>query len=40
MSGRGLGHGRIAGDPWKSSQKVIEAIRKAKIPTLLDGVYK
>lgn len=30
--------GRIPGDPWKSSQKVIEAIRKAKIPMLLDGI--
>jgi predicted nucleotidyltransferase component of viral defense system len=29
--------GRIAGDPWKSSQKVIEAIRKSAIPTLLEG---
>jgi predicted nucleotidyltransferase component of viral defense system len=29
---------RIPGDPWKSSQGVIEAIRKAKIPALLIGV--
>lgn len=31
---------RIPGDPWKSSQAVIEEIRKSKIPTLLDGVYE
>lgn len=29
---------RIPGDPWKSSQAVIEEIRKSKIPGLLDGV--
>ncbi len=28
---------RIPGDPWKSSQAVIEEIRKEKIPTLLSG---
>lgn len=32
--------GRIPGDPWKSSKMVIEAIRKAKIPSLLDGVVE
>ena len=31
---------RIPGESWKSSKSVIEAIRKAKIPTLLDGVYE
>jgi hypothetical protein len=31
---------RIPGDSWKSSQTVIEAIRKTKIPALLDGIYK
>ena len=31
---------RIPGDSWKSSKTVIEAIRKAKIPYLLDGVYE
>ena len=31
--------GRISGESWKSSKAVIEAIRKAKIPTLLDDVY-
>jgi predicted nucleotidyltransferase component of viral defense system len=29
---------RIPGDPWKSSQAAIEAIRKAKYPALLSGV--
>jgi len=29
---------RIPGDPWKSSKAIIEEIRKAKIPGLLDGV--
>ena len=29
---------RIPGEPWKSSRAIIEAIRKAKIPALLDGV--
>ena len=29
---------RIPGDPWKSSKTVIEEIRKAKIPALLNGV--
>jgi predicted nucleotidyltransferase component of viral defense system len=29
---------RIPGDPWKSSQAVIEEIRKTKIPALLSGV--
>jgi predicted nucleotidyltransferase component of viral defense system len=32
--------GRLPGDPWKSSKSVIEAIRAAKIPKLLDGVYE
>ncbi len=31
---------RIAGESWKSSKTVIEALRKAKIPSLLDGVYE
>jgi predicted nucleotidyltransferase component of viral defense system len=31
---------RIPGDPWKSSQAVIEEIRKAKIPALLSGVQE
>lgn len=31
---------RIPGDPWKSSATVIEAIRKSKIPALLDGIYE
>ncbi len=31
---------RIPGDPWKSSQAVIDEIRKAKIPALLSGVQK
>jgi predicted nucleotidyltransferase component of viral defense system len=31
---------RIPGDSWKPSQAVIEAIRKGKIPALLDGIYK
>ncbi|MFZ5832763.1 MAG: nucleotidyl transferase AbiEii/AbiGii toxin family protein [Planctomycetota bacterium] len=30
---------RIPGDSWKSSRTVIEAIRKAKIPSLLNGVF-
>jgi predicted nucleotidyltransferase component of viral defense system len=29
---------RIPGDPWKSSQMVIDEIRKTKIPALLSGV--
>lgn len=29
---------RIPGDPWKSSQAVIDEIRKTKIPALLNGV--
>jgi hypothetical protein len=28
---------RIPGDPWKSSQGIIEAIRQAKYPALLGG---
>jgi hypothetical protein len=31
---------RIPGEPWQSSQAVIEQIRKAKIPALLSGVYE
>jgi len=31
---------QLPGDPWKSSGKVIEAIRKAKIPTLLADVHE
>lgn len=31
---------RIPGESWKSSKAVIEAIRKAKIPALLDGIYE
>ncbi len=31
---------RIPGESWKSSKTVIEAIRKAKIPRLLEGVYE
>ena len=31
---------RIPGESWKLSETVIEAIRKAKIPSLLDGVYE
>lgn len=31
---------RIPGESWKSSKTVIEAIRKAKIPTLLNGVVE
>lgn len=31
---------RIPGDSWRSSKAVIEAIRKAKIPSLLEGVYE
>lgn len=29
---------RMPGDPWKSTKSVIEAIRRTKIPNLLDGV--
>ena len=32
--------GRIPGDRWKSSQKVIEAIRKSAIPKLLEGIHE
>jgi predicted nucleotidyltransferase component of viral defense system len=32
--------GRIPGDSWKSSKTVIDTIRKAKIPMLLEGVYE
>lgn len=31
---------RIPGESWKSSKTAIEAIRKSKIPALLDGVYE
>ncbi|MDP1797946.1 MAG: nucleotidyl transferase AbiEii/AbiGii toxin family protein [Planctomycetaceae bacterium] len=31
---------RIPGELWKSSKTVIEAFRKAKIPSLLDGVFE
>lgn len=31
---------RIPGESWKSSKAVIEAIRRAKIPALLDGIYE
>ena len=31
---------RIPGESWKSSQTAIEAIRKAKIPALLEGIYE
>ena len=31
---------RIPGESWKSSKTAIEAIRKAKIPALLDGIYE
>jgi predicted nucleotidyltransferase component of viral defense system len=31
---------RIPGESWKSSKTVIEAIRKVKIPALLDGIYE
>jgi predicted nucleotidyltransferase component of viral defense system len=31
---------RIPGEPWKSSQAAIEAIRKAKYPTLLSGIQE
>lgn len=31
--------GRIPGGPWKSSQKVIEALRKSAKPKLLEGVH-
>lgn len=30
---------RIPGDPWKSSNAVVEAFRKEKIPALLDGIH-
>ncbi len=30
---------RIPGEPWKASKAAIEAIRKEKIPSLLDGVH-
>lgn len=30
--------GRIPGEPWKSSKTIIEEIRKAKIPELLEGI--
>jgi hypothetical protein len=29
---------RVPGDPWKSSEAVIDAVRKAKYPGLLSGV--
>jgi predicted nucleotidyltransferase component of viral defense system len=32
--------GRLPGESWNSSRAVIEAIRKSKIPALLDGVYE
>lgn len=32
--------GRMPGESWKLSKAVIGAIRKAKIPTLLNGVYE
>lgn len=31
---------RIPGESWKSSKAVIKAIRKAKIPAFLDGIYE
>lgn len=31
---------RIPGESWKSSKTVIEAIRKAKYPNLLEGIYE
>lgn len=31
---------QIPGESWKSSKPVIEAIRKAKIPALLEGIYE
>lgn len=31
---------RISGESWESSKTVIEAIRKAGIPSLLDGIYE
>ena len=31
---------RIPGESWKSSKTVVEAIRKAKIPALLEGIYE
>ena len=31
---------RIPGEPWKSSDAVIEAIRKEKIPALLHNIYE
>lgn len=30
----------IPGDPWKASKAIIEEIRQAKIPSLLEGIYK
>lgn len=30
----------IPGDPWKSSEKVIEALRKSAIPKLLEGIHE
>lgn len=32
-------NGRIPGESWNSTKSVIEAIRKSKIPTLLDGIH-
>jgi len=32
--------GRIPGNSWKSTKTVIEAIRRSKIPTLLDGILE
>lgn len=31
---------RIPGESWKSSKSVIEAIREAKMPSLLDGIFE
>jgi hypothetical protein len=31
---------RLSGESWKSSQAVIETIRKTTIPNLLDGVER
>jgi hypothetical protein len=31
---------RLSGEAWKSSQSVIETIRKTTIPDLLDGVER
>jgi hypothetical protein len=31
---------RLSGESWKSSQSVIETIRKTTIPDLLDGVER